>query len=268
MASIFEELVRLSRPFVAVTLTLGGKEIPCQARSLSAAEEDIADSHFKNVYSRILNEKRTPQGESPLSETEIIRSIYSTRPKEDLVDQLMITRQDAIQQEAIRSLGLDMRVEYLKLQAMDADEKVAYEKSQSVALEAALAEARKIVRADMMGLPMEQLVNQVTDVNINVKALEEANKEAESQFLLYALHTLDTPPAPVFASLDDVRSLPHDQIHTMAVQSREALHAEAKSNLPFASGTAAEPVKPTSSPSNSEAATETSGTPTETTPAD
>src|ERR1022692_3457545 len=90
MVSIFEQLLGLARPYTPVTLTMGEVDIPCQARNLSAEEEDVADLVFKTHYTQILAEKRG-DGTKP-SEADTVRAIYVTRPKEDLVEQLLVTR--------------------------------------------------------------------------------------------------------------------------------------------------------------------------------
>lgn len=188
MASLFEEIGALDRPFIPVTLKINGRDVAVTARRPSAREQDSLDTYQMNEYGRVITESdRSVDGN--LSELERVKRIYTSRPKSDLVQQMLPTRADEIRQLAADLAGVDLGEESLKMAAMGDEERAAYVKQRDEEMKTVVEAAKKQVAEDIDKTEtMESLVDYLAQVNINIKAQLIARRNAHASFLYYVLY--------------------------------------------------------------------------------
>lgn len=271
MASIFEELGALDRPFCPVTINMGGKEINALARMPSAEEQDTIDEFYNQDRARILESLITEQGGLP-SELTRVKFLYNARPKSDLVTQMLGARTNEITARAYELMGVDATSEAQKMLAMTEEEQKAYSAEQMERLTEFTAQAKDLEKQDLEATDMDTLVDQLSNYNVNLKSIIQARKSLNSWSVYYSLYTDKDKdgnviePQRVFESAEQVRkAMQPDTIDKVVEAIREGFKETAM--LPFKSPADPEPVKPSLSPSISVEATQTSGEPIATTPA-
>jgi hypothetical protein len=263
MASIFEELEALDRPFLPVKITIGKMEREFLARVPSAEESDALDAAFIEEYAKILAEKSQPQ-EGKTSEMATVRAIYKGRPKSDIVEQLVGSRQTDIMREALTNSGLDMGAETVKMFRMPLEEKTKYAEDLDAQLEVAKKPIVERITAEYDALPIETLLDQLSQVNINIKSLALANRNTGADYIYQTLYEFGDQPKRVYPSPEKVRNLKPDTIEKIVKAIRAVVEI---SDVPLDLPDEKEQDKPSSSPSNLEAETKPSGDSTPETPA-
>jgi|SRR5579872_5592513 len=271
MASVFDELGALDRPFCNIKISLGGKDISALGRMPSAEEQDMIDHFFNEEYARILEEKLSSK-DGVQSELERIRRLYNVRPKSDLVDQMLGVRTQEITKRAYDLMGVDYESEAEKMAKMSEDERTAYVHEQDEILKGFVKQARELEKQDLEAADFNSLVDQLSTYNINLKSVVQARRAVSTWSVYYSLYTDKDPvsgatiaPKRVFESMEAVRkNLTAETIDKIVEALREGFRETAA--LPFKSQVEAERAKLSQSPSTSAAATETSGEPIETTP--
>lgn len=261
MASYFEEQGLFDRPFVDVNLTIRGKTIPAKARVASGKESDMMDVFFASEHSRVLASLDQSTNGLP-SERASIRAMYSTRPRSDIIDQLLGTRGKDIIERAIKIAGLDLVEEDKKMSGMGKEERTNYEAEKQAILDEARIKAKAEIASDYDSTSTDELLDKVTEVNVNIKALARANRALYAYYLYYTLYRPDEQTR-CFESADQVKNeLSSETIDSLTLQVRKAL--EQLSKVPTESPEASEQSGPTPSQSNSVEDTTASGEPTTT----
>jgi hypothetical protein len=261
MSNYFEELGLLDRPYVDFTSKLKGKEVKFRARSLSGQESDELESLQMDEYAKILS-KLTEKVDGSMSELERVRKVFESSPIEDVAKQLVAARENEVISRALDISGIDFRTEATKMEAMEESEREAYATVQNEKYEAARAEATAELQAKFVAEPIEKLAKELSQVSINVRAMNLARRTFNDTFLYYALYHPDKDEK-IFTSRDAVgKDLTAETIQQLVTAAQEALSTD----IPFVSPGDNALDKQPSSPDTSEAVTEAGGKPTPTTP--
>lgn len=263
MASIFEELGILDLPFLPVTIPVKDKTVALMARALSAEEEDELDAIQMDEYGRLITEMTKPKPDGSMSELDRIALVYGTKPDHEIAEQLVGTREPDVRKRALEISQIDFQEELAKMALMEVEaDRDAYAKEQNAAYEAAIKEAKSELQDEIAGQGHENLVAQIAQININIKALTLARKAYNSEYLFRTLYRTDEKTR-AFDTADQLRQQwSSEKIGEVVTLVQEAV----RTDLPFVSPPAVEPSGQPSSSSISEEATPTGGPPTETTP--
>jgi hypothetical protein len=256
--STFEELLALDRPFVPVTFFLNGKEINLKARRPSAADMDTLDAIHSDTWARLVIEK-TEATPGKQSELEKVRVTYSLRTREELIEQLLGTRYMDIDARAVEIVGKSLDTftqEALEIE--NEDERVEYLVAGKKQLDEAAEIARKEIAEDYNSRPTEDLVDLISQVNINMKALAEASLAREAARLYYLVYTEDET-TPFFPDTQAVLKLQVETVKAFAQAVERAFVKSVPADLPFDSPSDPEPSGPQPSPKSSEAVSKGSG---------
>jgi len=266
MASFFEEIGAFDRPFVDVTVKVGGKETTLQSRLPSAQEQDSMEAYFTNEHAKALTEMTQPRNGGPC-ELDTMRSMYSARPDADLINQLLGTRNQEVKKKAVELSGINLLKEYVRIKALPEAEQAAAFAENDDKIAEFIGPAREHIAAEYEGCSHDELVEQTAQVAINIKALAKANRSLGAQYLYFTLYRPGENPKRAFESTDQVRDqLSPETIESITQAIRAAIEKDA--DLPPDSPEGSAPDGRSSSPSTSAAVTTTSGEPTATTPAD
>jgi hypothetical protein len=257
----FQELLNLDRPFVPVTVKVGDKEIALQARRLSAADQDAIEAYFSDEYNRLVLEYFEPQNGKQSRFDEVI-TVYRSRPRADLLRQILGTRFEDVQARTFQISGLDIKE--VRAELANASEERSKELDTVLAEAKAIAEAE--IRSEYDSKSDDDLANIMASVNTNMKALTEARQRQTCRRLFYILYDLDGKrylPSP-----EDAAQLSKDTIAQWLQAVDIAFLTNVVQDLPFGSAADPAPNGPTPSQSNSGRATKGSGKRTKTTQSD
>jgi hypothetical protein len=216
MASFFEELLEWDRPFAECEITIGGKTKKCLARRESAAQADELDSYYNDEYGRFVIKNTTSTGDRT-SELERVKQVYRTRTREELLDNIMQTRIGDVKRAALKLLEIEMpeeqRVADRRAVENDPEKLAAYEKSLQELYAPLRDNAESTIRHEYDDRTNEELIDMVSEVNINMLCLTKASHNRGVKKLLYTLYTLDK--LPLFNSLEEIESFKPDTINIM-----------------------------------------------------
>lgn len=191
MASLFKELHLLDRPFVPVTITIGNKEIPVHARLPSAQEQDAIDAYYMDTYAKSIAEKLEVREGHKTSERDSLRLIYESRSKNEIIDQLIPTRQTDIESRAYELAGIDREYEIRELSRLSMSNQESFAK-RAQEIDDAVAITRSQAKAEIASSyelkTVEELAQLMADVNINMKATQHASQAREADVLYYSLY--------------------------------------------------------------------------------
>ena len=257
MASVFEELLALDRPFVDFKLRLNGKEFDATARRLSAADADALDAFFADEYARLIVQNTEPNGE-----LDRVERIYAARPRQDLMDQILGTRAIEIQRNGLALAGIDAKEIAKKSKDLEGEALDAYEAELEEMLKPHVEQAKAEIAADYESKSTEELSKILAQVNINIKAMQDARYAQQRRTLFYTLY--DADKTPFFTDIEFVNQLSKSTIESIVSQVDLALLVG--SDLPFESPPAHEPDGQQPSPRNSAAGMKAGGKRTKTTP--
>lgn len=270
MTHLIEELMELDRPYLPIKVKIKSKELEFLARVPSAFEQDTVDGFFDEEYGRLLHEKTTPR-ENGESELDRVRFNYRSKDKSLIVSQLLTSRGEEIETQAYELLGIDFKAVAQLMTKMTDEERTEYVKEQEERLVGARKEARETMKAELEASDVHDLIEQLSNLNINYKAVIEAQNNLACHHVFLTLYVekdaegKPCEPTRVFDSPEAVRkTLQPDTIALIVKSVKEAF--KGKPNLPFKLPDDQEPAKPSSSQSTSVEATPTSGAPISTTP--
>jgi hypothetical protein len=266
MASYFSLQGIFDLPFVPVVVPIHKSPVNLQARALSAAEEDELDALQMDEYGRLITEMTTPpkpvDGEPvKLSELERIVMVYRSKPSSELAEQLAETREPEIRKRALELSGIDFTAEVEKMQAMEEGDRDKYAAEQNAVYEQAMKDAKVEIQATLELNDHENLVDQIAQININIKALTLARKAYNSEYLFRTLWTPDHS-ARVFETADQLRAEMSSETIAVAVK---IVQEAVRTDLPFVSPEESAPNGPQPSSDTSAVDTTTGGEPTTTT---
>ena len=266
MSSLFEDAGALDCPFVDITVKVGGKDVPVTVRNPSAFESDEMDAFFANEYAKNLAEMTTSTN-GKACELDTVKAIYSTKPSSEIIEQLLGTRSSDITSLALRRSGLNMVDEALKIQKMTDEEKKPYEAAMQEKLDKFVEEARAEIRAEYDSVSQYDLVERVSQVNINIKALGKSNRALAAEYLYHGLYRPGTDQH-AFDNVEQVRQqFSVETIDRLYRQFRTAT-TEKSTDLPIVSPEESTPDGLTPSLNTSGVVTMTSGEHTATLPED
>lgn len=255
--SIFEELVALDRPYINFNATISGIERPFLARRLSAADQDAIEAYFSDEYARqVLT--RTESVDGKPSEIERVKVTYLSRPRTDLIAQILGTRAREVNARTFTILGEDYRERATASEDIkDIDERTEVQKQLVVEIDAARVAANLEFASEYEYRTDEELADIMSQINVNYRAQTEAASRRNSRNLHYILHTLDKER--VFPTAESVEQLSQETIISILDASTKAFEMAVSTDLPFALPAAPERDKPSSSQSNLVGATKRSG---------
>jgi len=260
--SYLSELGLLDRPFVSIDVTLGrsADKVRLRARALSARDQDALEALQMDEYGRLLTwfTEGTPDVEP---EIERVARIYETKSKQEIVGQILPTREADVTARALQQAGINMIQEAAYMRTLPEEEQEAYAALQNEKLENAKLETREEVRAELMAQPVEQLARTMAQVNVNLRAMTQSTRLYSNAFVFYSLYQ-PIKDERVFGSPEEVgNELTEGKVTELVSIIKRALVTD----LPFVSPVDGEPSTPPSSPSTSAAATRRGGRRTPTT---
>ena len=267
MSSIFEELAALDRPVVDMKLKIGKRQLDVQVQRPNALEVDAIEAYYNDEYARLIvdktDDKHDESGKLLECDLNQMRKIYSVRPRADLVSQLLQTRVGEIERLAVSKLDFDPSAEVrymLELNNEDREERFALRKAE---LEAARVAAEAEIRAEYDSRSTEELAEQCSQINVNLKTIAEAQRSRESVYLYFVVKR---DGKRVFPSADAIRAeFQPMTIASLVKQAEEAFATQSAADLPFVSPGDSEPGGPPTSPQSSVAVTKVGGKRTKTT---
>jgi len=267
MASLFKELELLDRPYIPMSIQIGGRKIDIEIRLPSAQEQDAIDAFYMDFYAKTIAEKLEIKPGRKTSERDSLRLIYESRPKADLIEQLLPTRQADIEVRAYELAGLDREEqlrEIYKLAQTDPEKAQAHARW----IDDTLADTRINARSEVASIyekkTVEELARIMSDVNINLKATQLAGQAREADVIYYSSYGVGGNER-LFESPEEVlEELRPEKISEITLAMRKALSEH--EDLPFASPDDKEPNGQPSSQSGSVEATKAGGKRTKTTP--
>lgn len=259
--SYFEELGVFDRPFVDVKAVLHGKEVPLQARALSAKDADAIDALQLDEYGRLL-QKFTEPVDGSVNEVERVERVYAAQSHPQVVRQLLQTRGSDIEARAIEISGIDMQATMEEMRSLpDDDAREAFAKSQNEILEEARKTARAEVKHELEAQDVSDLAHTLAQVSTNVRAQIQAGQATNAAFLFYTIYRPDTKER-AFTSIDEVTEMLSP---AKIVELADAVRRALATDIPFGSQGDEEPSTPPSSQRTSKAATPAGGKRTTTT---
>lgn len=261
--TIFEELASLDRPIVDFSFPINGKVMQLKARRLNAMEQDAMDAFYSDEYARLIIEK-TESREGSKSELEQMKGIYATQTREALTAQLLETRAADVERIALESVGFNLESEMASIGTLPDGEREAYIEKRRVEVAEARKGARQEIQAEYDVRPLEELVDLISQMNVNVKAITEAQVSKATMFLYYAL--IDDSGKRICPSIEKVReSFTTSTILNMVKEVDRAFVLQSAPDLPFVSPDDNTHDGQPSSSGTSEAVTKTGGKRTKTT---
>jgi len=276
--SFLEELGLSDTPYVPVSLPIGVRQgkptfVEVLARRTSGYEQDAIDAAYMNTYSDILAEKSTPPADGGMSEMDRVRSIYSSRPKADIVEQVLGTRLIDVREKAAQLGGMDLEaIRDQVLEIKDDKEREAFAKAKDEQLKPFIEEAKKVLSEEIGKEPLDQLTYQLVQANVNLQVQMAARRIMNSQILYYTLFQKGENGEPAYDDKDvpkrvfegpgsPNKELRGDTLDAWMEQVTEALKKD--EDVPFVSPVAPEPNGLGTSPASSEQVTPASGDSTE-----
>jgi hypothetical protein len=264
MATLFEELASLDRPIVDVQLTINGKVKDLTARRPNALEADAIESYYSDEYARLIIEKTESSDPARPSELDQMRGLYAGRTREELTAQLLETRLPDIERIAFEKADFDVHAEIRMFADRPESEREAYLEKRKAEVKKAQLEARAEVKAEYDARDFKDLVDLISQVNINVKAISEAQSSKASMYLYYAL--IDDKGERICPSAEAVKAnFTMPTIRRLVSDIEKAFVLQSAPDLPFVSPDDNEPDGQPSSSATSEAGTVTGGKRTRTT---
>jgi hypothetical protein len=260
MPSLFKELEILDRPFIPITSQIGNRNLDIEVRLPSAQEQDCIDSYYMDQYAKVLADKLEVKPGRKTSERDSLRVIYEGRPKTDLIEQIVPTRQSDIEVRAYEIAGLDRETELKKLLDLNREspEKAA---ERAKELDDILTDGRIQARNEMVALyeekSVEELAQLMSDININIKSTQAAGQAREADVLYYSMFLNGER---LFESPEEIlEELRPEKISEITKAIREAISRY--EDLPFVSPVANAPNGVPSSLGDSVAVTKVGGRP-------
>ena len=255
--SIFEELVALDRPYLSLTANIGGTDRKFLVRRLSAADQDALEAYGTDEYARQIL-ARTEGIDGAQSEMERVKQTYKSRPRSELMEQIVGTRFQDVRTRALEILGEDYSDRAKNAEdIVDVSERMEAQKVLRLELNTAFESSKVDVATEYDTKTDEDIADIMSQVNINMKSMSEATSRQKARNLFYIL--FDENKHPVFPELDSVHSLSTESIDAILNASELAFTKAVPADLPFALPVDPERDKPTPSQSNSVAATKRSG---------
>lgn len=236
MSTIFEELANLDRPLVDVNLLIGGVAKTLKARRPNALDADAIEAYYSDEYARLIVAKTERPADKPdvLCELEQMRLIYAGRTKEELIGQLLQTREDDIQRLAFEKAQFDVQAELKLMLDRTDEEKEAYLAERREQVKAAIAEASAEIRSEYEAREFEELVDLISQVNVNVKAIGEAQSSKAAMYLYYVL--CDENGKQICPSAESVKSrFTIETIRRLVKEINSAFLLQSAPDLPFVS---------------------------------
>lgn len=259
--SYFEEIGILDRPFVNLTAAVNGKDVKLRARALSAMEKDELEALQLDAYGRELS-RLTVAEPGSVSELERVSAVYAAKPKSDIVAQLLSARDSEIQARALEYSGIDLRSELEHIKSIEnEDEREEYARVQNERFEDAKKAAKESIRLELEANSEHDLVREIAQINVNIRAQNAATKLYHSHVVYYALYRPDKDEKCFTSAADVTSSWTESTIRRLA----ETIQRSLETDIPFVSEAAPARKKRRSSQSTSEPATEVGGKPTKTT---
>jgi hypothetical protein len=254
MAFSFEELLQIDRPWISVKLAIGSKEQEFQIRRLSAADSDKSEADYADDYAKFVVEF-TETKDGSQSELERVHALYMTRPRSEIMDQILGTRFADVNRRAFDLAGEDFKTRLSALEELSTEEKIEADKALREELQGYREQAAKDITAEEYDhKTIEELVSLISQINVNMKAINKARAKQNAERLYYMLH--DANKKPFFPTMESVYQIQTKTIDGFLEKIDEAL---AVGDLPFESPDGLEPAKPLPSQSTSAAATKDSG---------
>lgn len=231
--TIFDEIANLDRPFVPVKLNIGGKPYEFQAKRPNSLEADAIDAYYTEEYSKLIVKKTEPQNGSE-SELDQMRRILHTRTREEITMQLLQTRIPDIQRLTAEKVNFNPQRELASLMDLSEEEKDSYIENRRAELEEAEKISRVEIKAEYDIREIDELIELLSQININVKALAEAQAGRNAIYVYFALH--DANGDRVCPSPESVRE--QFQLGTISNFVKEiegAFQRQVRADLPFVS---------------------------------
>lgn len=255
--TVFEELLQLDRPFLDLKLKIAGRELEVLARRMNAADQDALDAFRSDEYARLVIEYTEPQS-GKQSELDRVRQVYKMLSRHELLEQLLGTRSDQIQERALALSGLEAsQVSQHFASLTDEAEKAAYQNEVEEALRASRSAAKEEFALEYQTKTDDELADIMAQVNVNVKANQEAMIRQNARRLYYQVYTSEKER--FFPSVESVMEFSRESVIVWLKAVDAAFNEWLLKQLPFESQDGQEPDGPLPSSSTSEAATKTGG---------
>lgn len=183
MAAFFEEMEALDRPTVDVKIKIKDREFNLVARKPSYEEQDAIDQFQTTELRRLLKRANEPDSTSGVSERDRLIQVYTSRPKHDIVTQLLPVYAMEIREIAAEKAGINVGIETLKMQDMKGEEREAYAKEKEAELEPFVKEATEEIRKRLSDMDKAELVEQLVEMNLNLRMNMEARRTLDCELL-------------------------------------------------------------------------------------
>jgi len=186
--SVFEEIANLDRPFVKCNLSLGGELKEFQVKRPNALEADAIDAYYSDEYAKLIVKYTDPTENGTPNELDQMRNVLKNATTEAIINQLMQTRRDDVQRGAMTKLDFDPAKEVSEALNMSEEERETYITERRAQFAAAHEAATSEVRAEYENLDKADLVETLSNVNLNMKCLMEAGVARQAMFVYLTLH--------------------------------------------------------------------------------
>lgn len=258
--SLFKELQLLDRPYIPMSIHIGGRDVKVRVRLPSAQEQDAIDAFYMDTYAKTIAEKLEIRHGRKTSERDSLRLIYEARTKAELIDQLIPTRQADIESRAYELAGIDRDYELRELMRLSSSEPERFtERAQQIddAIAITQPQAREEVARSYEDKSVEELARLMADININMKATTSASQAREADVLYYSMYD-ETGKQHMFESPEEVlEELRPDKITEIMRAIRKSI--KEYEDIPFVSPGDSAPDGQPSLSSDSAADTKTGG---------